>query len=150
MANDHKVKLYKYSSTSYVGEFLMVFYNNKCNDPFYFEDSSLSCVLCPERCLSCNSTECFSCQSGFTISSDNASCECAFTIVSGICADFSSGPIKGCITAVDNSTQILCKVCSSALNLVSINDECVCKDGFAFDSSRVCNEVCGDGFRTNM
>jgi cysteine-rich repeat protein len=138
-------QLIKYSNTNSVSLYTLVFYKNKCNDPFFLDLSSILCVSCPERCLKCNSLECFSCADGFTMSSDKTFCECNFTIIANFCYDFTSGPLKGCVSAIKNSTGVLCMACSTSLFLVAKNYECTCKDGFKFDANGKCFEYCGDG-----
>lgn len=126
---------------------MLVYYQNKCNDPFLYDESSQLCVLCPEYCLKCNSTQCLECATNFTISATKDSCVCNYQIVTGTCQDFNSTSLKGCNSAIINSNQVNCKFCSFTEKLVIKNGECVCKSGFKFDSAKKCFEVCGDGLK---
>jgi cysteine-rich repeat protein len=52
----------------------------------------------------------------------------------------------GCETAtiLPNGTAA-CALCDITKNLILVGTSCQCKNGFQFDSSNVCQDICGDG-----
>ncbi len=53
--------------------------------------------------------------------------------------------MSGCLTALNINNVISCVMCSSVLNLIAVNNSCVCTAGYYFSSNDVCKEICGDG-----
>ena len=108
------VSLYKVDSNpAYFAVYILITFRNYCTDPFSYDETSQSCIMCMPHCDSCDAPECLQCAINFTLAADKLSCFCSDQEVSDICYAFNFSNMKGCVSAtVDSSNIITCMMCS--------------------------------------
>ena len=104
-------------------------------------DYCFECVPDPYK-----QVKCLKCDTNFDISTDKLTCQCRWTIISGICQDFNSLNLNDCRNAQINNGLVQCNFCSSIHFKVVENNLCVCQTGYNdLDGDGICLETCGDG-----
>lgn len=118
-------------------------------DPLIGKQVCKSCMNIINYCTSCDSVQCFSCESPYLLGQDGTCSLCmeGYELNDGICSS-----IAGCQREVilSNGTKI-CVACIRSLNFVYDNRllKCVCMEGFKefhqIGFLPKCLPICGDG-----
>ena len=97
-------------------------YCSLCNDPYYFDSSSQSCVQCDSRCVSCSSpSTCSNCACNLVLSSSQ--CVCDTSSDPTLYYDENAQICTSCINVLSNC--LVCQpnplACSSCVNGTYLN-----------------------------
>jgi hypothetical protein len=107
-----------------------------CPDGFFLDSFLNKCIKCDPICGKCSlsSSNCISCITGFTYSSNNSTC--SDTCLDSQVTDLSQPNL------CKNCTASFCKKCKPD----SLNECIICQDGFKLDTlNKTCVKICPDG-----
>ena len=92
-----------------------------CNDPYYFDQTSNSCVLCDLKCVSCSGQNtCSNCVCNLVLSS--SSCVCDTSSDSSLYYDTSTQMCVSCLNFLSNClsctpSPLACTLCADGTDL---------------------------------